>query len=172
MAFELPEHVAQYMDDILQNAYEGGKVDFNILCSRLNAKVFSADFADSEVSGMVRRETDGSFSIYLNQKHHENRQRFTLAHELGHIISFNTGSYSREKLLLDGFIERKTLHKITDPAETEANEIAAYILMPAVFIEPYIAKTQNPTIEDLAKEFGVSTAAMSVRLNRLGYMTV
>ena len=140
MSFEIQPHVKTELDRVLENAYIGGQVDFNILCSRLNAKVYNANFTDSDVSGMVQREKNGSFSIYLNVKHHENRKRFTLAHELGHIISFNTGSHSRESLLQEGFIERKTLHKVTDPAETEANEIAACILMPEDFIVPYISK--------------------------------
>ena len=54
--------------------------------------------------------------------------------------------------------------------ESEANEIAAELLMPKDLIERYIKYNPNSTIENISDSFYVSTAAMSVRLKKLKYI--
>lgn len=165
----LAESVQNRLNELLENAYDGPQIDFNVLCDRLQSTVFMVSFDDPDVNGMVRRADNKGFEIFLRVDHPKNRQRFTLAHEIGHIISFLVGSFSLQKLATEGgYIERRTQSR-KDPAEIEANEIAACILMPEEFLESLISKLKNPTLENLANEFGVSTAAMSVRLTRLGY---
>lgn len=164
----LSEVVNKVLKELLDGAYEGPQVDFDLICQRLNVTLFMAKFKDSDVNGMVKR-ADGGFEVYIRKEHPKNRQRFTLAHEIGHIVSYQAHSFSFDKLSCpDGYIERRTqLRK--DPAEVEANEIAGNILMPEEFLESLISKLKNPNLRNLAEEFGVSVAAMSVRLNKLGY---
>ena len=45
--------------------------------------------ADDEISGAIVRK-DGRVVIAVNPAHHHNRQRFTIAHELGHFF-FHSG---------------------------------------------------------------------------------
>ncbi|MEB3245549.1 MAG: ImmA/IrrE family metallo-endopeptidase [Vampirovibrionales bacterium] len=164
----LDDQVYTKLQEILKDTYDSHKVDFNRLCQKLNVSVFMADFVDQDINGMVKRQANDSFEVYLKKTHSKNRKRFTLAHELGHIISYRADSFSKEKLSLEGYLERRTQSK-RDIAEIEANEIAACILMPEEFLESLISKLKNPTLKELSEEFGVSSAAMSVRLNKLGY---
>src|SRR5947207_9307240 len=41
---------------------------------------------DADVSGLMVRGPDGRVSIGINREHHSNRQRFTIAHEIGHML--------------------------------------------------------------------------------------
>jgi len=53
------------------------------IAKELGAQVRFAPF-DDELSGMVHIK-DGVPIIGVNSLHHPNRQRFTIAHELGHL---------------------------------------------------------------------------------------
>src|SRR5690242_18775741 len=44
-------------------------------------EVFSIDFADDSVCGILRLEGE-KYCIYVNQDHHRLRMRYTIAHEL------------------------------------------------------------------------------------------
>ncbi|WP_425292319.1 ImmA/IrrE family metallo-endopeptidase [Corynebacterium mayonis] len=41
---------------------------------------------DSSISGVVVKEDDADPIIYINSNEPEARQRFTLAHEIGHLV--------------------------------------------------------------------------------------
>ena len=45
---------------------------------------------DSDVSGLMLIE-DGNVKVAINEAHHRHRQRFTLAHEIGHMLLHATG---------------------------------------------------------------------------------
>ena len=38
------------------------------------------------ISGMLEKEADGQYRLYYNENDPETRQRFTVAHEIGHFI--------------------------------------------------------------------------------------
>jgi Zn-dependent peptidase ImmA (M78 family) len=62
-----------------------------------------------------------------------------------------------------------------DPKEIEANQFAASLLMPADFVKREVKALQAMPLLDqhvaqLAKRFGVSEHAMTIRLTRLGYL--
>lgn len=98
-----------------------------------------------------------NFQIFLSNFSGPLRDRFTVAHELGHyILHSNFG----EKPL------RVRRHG-KNPLETEANAFAAGFLMPENdFIE--IAKTFENNCEQIASHFRVSRAAAAIRLKSLG----
>ena len=133
--------------------------------------VFALDFptADDSVCGILRKE-DGKFRIYVNQDHHGNRIRYTIAHELGH--------YFLHRDSFDAFVDPeinmfRTTRDDDEPAdqlrrqmEIQANMFAAALLMPAAFVRDQYKG--NKDISALAKRFGVSREAMGHRIANLG----
>ncbi|MBC8505051.1 MAG: ImmA/IrrE family metallo-endopeptidase [Chloroflexi bacterium] len=133
---------------------------------------------DSDISGFLFRKS-GNAIIGINNHHPETRQRFTTAHELGHYLLH---SKLRDEVHIDRKFEVKFRDDISSHGtvieERESNLFAAEILMPAHFIQNDInANTEidfdNPEfIDDLAKQYGVSSQAMTFRLVNLGIVSI
>lgn len=122
---------------------------------------------DDALSGMAFIK-DGKSIIGVNSLHHPNRQRFTVAHELGHHVM-------HQNLLRSGIHVDKTVLKRDkvsaegiDLTEIEANAFASEILMPSHWIDSLIAGGLDVSDEVrmtfIAKKFKVSTAALNFRL--------
>lgn len=83
------------------------------------------------------------------------RQRFTIGHELGHLMLHDvTEAYRPGGWHSD------------DPMEIEANRYAADLLMPLWMLDP-VAMSYGADVPRLARMFQVSEAAMRVRLGNL-----
>ncbi len=115
------------------------------------------------ISGYIERR-DGGYRIVVNSNHATTRQRFTAAHELGHYI------YHRD-LLGEGVGDNRAYRtegtdrpnaNIRPIHERQANSFAANVLMPR---HRLVAVTDETTAV-LAARFGVSQAAMKIRLGR------
>ncbi len=130
---------------------------------------------EEAVSGMLVVK-NGHAIIGVNESHHPNRQRFTLAHELGHFLLHGNSS----SIFIDAspvFFRDETSSQGSKLREIEANAFAAELLMP----EPMLRKvTKNQTLDAfdegavrrLAAQFGVSTQAITIRLTKLGLINV
>jgi predicted transcriptional regulator len=102
------------------------------------------------------------------------RQRFSIAHEIGHLLLHGPELHVDEH----AFVAFRDLEssKASDPAEIEANQFAAALLMPADLLMKSIGELgSNPDVSDairvLAQRFQVSQEAMTIRLTKLGYLT-
>lgn len=98
----------------------------------------------------------GKYYIFYNDRCSPGRQRFTIAHELGHIVLGH---------LLEGqytVINREPAPG-DDPAETQANQFAARILAPACVLHALNVST----VEELRQLCGISHQAAEFRLARL-----
>ena len=136
-------------------------------------RVIEGDLGD--ISGILFR--DGSdITIGINQSHTNNRKRFTTAHELGHLML-----HSNEPLHVDRVfaikLRDKTSSEAVDLDEIEANAFAAELLMPTTMIQKkmqgiveVLDYEKADPIAKLAREFDVSTQAMTIRLINLGYL--
>ena len=97
--------------------------------------------------------------IIFNVNDSAPRQRFTIAHELGHHV------------LGHGTSPRDTSNMLTSSTgnwkERAANQFAAEILMPADVIRLALGRGYS-TVPQLANLFGVSQAAMGYRMINLG----
>jgi Zn-dependent peptidase ImmA (M78 family) len=161
-----PERAAQELLETIW-ADDSGEVPIPVnpvaIAERLGIKVFTAGLSD-EVSGMlVKRGPDRDAEIYLNVRDSQNRQRFTCAHELGHYVRRSANGE-------DGaweYIDRRgaLASEGTDAEEVFANQFAASLLMPPSIVKELAKDFSLPT---LAAKFGVSTDAMSFRLQNLG----
>ncbi len=119
--------------------------------------------ADLPVSGEVCLE-DGKCVIRYNANDHEVRQRFTIAHELGHV---ELGHLQGQEKCLRDTREEYSISNFK-PEERDANRFAAVLLMPAQAVRAAVVGIRDPDVERLAKVFKVSRLAMGIRLKQLG----
>jgi Zn-dependent peptidase ImmA (M78 family) len=135
----------------------------------MGAQVRYSPFND-DLSGMIYIK-DGVPIIGVNSLHHPHRQRFTIAHELGHL------ELHREMITSEVHVDKDFPVLMRDPksargtekVEIEANQFAAELLMPEALIkqalesEPFDIDDDRP-IEELAKKFRVSRQALEYRI--------
>lgn len=133
-----------------------------------------------EVSGVlvVDKNNGNKGIIGFNTANSKVRQRFTIAHELGHFVwhvnfKNNSKEFFVDKDFIIKFRSEKDYTQKELIQEREANAFAAAILMPRKFI---MDELKNPNykglhetvlIEKLAKVFVVSVPAMTYRLSDL-----
>ncbi|HMH70038.1 MAG TPA: ImmA/IrrE family metallo-endopeptidase [Candidatus Saccharimonadales bacterium] len=134
------------------------------------------DNLKSSLSGFAVQK-HGSKFIGINSNESAERQRFTIAHEIGHLFLHKKDSVNYD---LDGAMLFRDGHSKqgTDVKEIEANRFAAELLMPEVGLRQRLAAAgvvdlvgedvkTSKLISKLAKEYQVSTQAMSIRLTTL-----
>ena len=99
----------------------------------------------------------GGLRIALSEKESPLRQRFTLAHELGHCLIFG--------------IEKAGIRTYSREEEKRCDRFAAALLMPkSVFLREFNRRQNLPrtsVVRELAAQFAVSLRAALVRLNDL-----
>lgn len=110
------------------------------------------------VSGMIEARPYGQPVIYVDRDENPARQRFTIAHELGHYVErSNLGQ-------LDfAFIDERG--RKYDIHEFYADEFAGNLLMPESEVDRLRRNGRTPV--EMAAHFGVSPQAMNHRLKRL-----
>lgn len=129
------------------------------IARELGLRAFRAEGWPDEVSGQIKKdqESPSGFSIFVNASHHINRQRFTIAHEIAHYIL-------HEEMIGDGVTDDALYRsRLSGPMETEANKLAADILMPWHLVHTAMQNGMN-TLEELARAFEVSKSAMAIRI--------
>ena len=134
---------------------------------------------DGDLSGILLRDEDRTI-IGINSRHASVRQRFTVAHELGHFLLHAGNKVHVDREFRVNF--RDVTHTTGSAGEEmEANRFAAAILMPeSLMREAFRRKTSNgfdplgdddeavEFIQKLAREFKVSYQALLIRLGELG----
>jgi Zn-dependent peptidase ImmA (M78 family) len=136
---------------------------------------------DDELSGMAFLR-DGKPIIGVNSRHRPNRQRFTIAHELGHIVLHRAHlekavliDKSKNFMIEEGktFIARdQTSAEGSDPLEIQANAFASELLLPAKLVRQVLSESTGDLHDDeylisLAKRFRVSLTAFQLRLDQI-----
>jgi Zn-dependent peptidase ImmA (M78 family) len=128
-----------------------------------------------DVSGALIRNGK-SVVIAVNSAQHENRQRFTIAHEIGHfLLHKGTKVHFDEDFRVN--YRNALSSEATNTEEIEANSFAAELLMPADFLRKDLLKIQpddnaiGTVIQSLAVRYRVSARAMELRLVNLGFIS-
>jgi len=137
--------IDQPLDDILRALERTAGVE-----------VFSRPLGDTGIEGACLTTRGRSF-ILLNSSKPPVRQRFTLAHEYGHLFLNHGTSY--DVALSWGN---------SDPKEVQANYFAASFLMPEPAITTALRGVGSLDFDGLvtlAAQFGVSAPAMRIRLD-------
>lgn len=97
--------------------------------------------------------------ILVNRADGAMRQRFTIAHELGHYV------LQHEDAPRD--YPSQFSSSVGDPKERAANQFAAELLMPASAVRKVVESGRMQHVEELAQAFQVSPVAMNYRLTNL-----
>jgi Zn-dependent peptidase ImmA (M78 family)/transcriptional regulator with XRE-family HTH domain len=122
------------------------------LVERSGVIVGTSDFSGASISGMTFRVPGQPPLVLLNRNHPADRMRFTLAHELGHLV----------------------MHRFPTPEmEDEANAFASALLMPEREMREAFAG-RRITLELLAAlkpEWRVAMQALLMRAKGLGYLS-
>lgn len=136
------------------------------IAEMLGARISYMPF-EGELAGMLIRSNDDTI-IGINSLHHPNRQRFTIAHECGHLIL-----HDGEEIHIDRSfrVNRRDARssKAIDRHEIEANQFAAELLMPFELMKNDLDlgfDAENETeLKELAKKYQVSVQAITHRIS-------
>lgn len=151
-------------------------IDIKRVVGLMGVLLSEYDFGD-DVSGVLL--TDGrSAKIGYAKDNGPLRQRFTIAHELGHLRL----KHERQGVFVDTPEKYYTFFRDSksstgeDVQEREANAFAAAILMPRdlviqaankIYLLGITRREDFDIVESLAQQFNVSKLAMSIRLTNL-----
>lgn len=162
---------------IVEQGIRSLPVKVDQVAKHLGLRVELADLGP-DVSGLLVTKDDRSH-IFVHEDHAPKRQRFTIAHEVGHFVlghQFTDG----EHVHVDrgNFISQRGPRASAgiDPREIEANQFAASLLMPERLVRQKVATIagEGPLLDHhvslLAEECNVSDQAMTIRLTSMGLL--
>lgn len=149
--------------EIIEGLQDGAPIRLSAIATALGVKVIATTLP-SGISGAIRPDpvSPGGFVIKVNRNDPARRQRFTVAHEIGHYL------LHRDEIgdgITDDVLYRSAL---SDRREAQANRMAADLLMPQRLIDEWMDRARSLKVDNvvgfLADKFNVSEAAMKIRL--------
>ena len=173
------KHIRALVEKLLaRHEIKHGPVLVDQIATALGIRI-TLDEVDDKLSGFLLRDKhDGRTVIGANKSHPKNRQRFTIAHELGHFLL-----HEGELVHLDEEMGSFTVDfrdevssRGEDVNEKEANYFAAELLMPEKFLRQDLRGKRLDLFDDgeelqkLARKYKVSTQALTFRLTNLNYI--
>lgn len=167
MSWPLSPEIRGKLKDLAPlDCYEQGALNLEKVAQKLGVtETILAEFKSDDISGLLNRIDSEKWVIYVNASDSPKRRRFTIAHELGHLISYLYNGASKSEIDNNGKIADYAFATRTgdiNPVEAEANAIAASLLMPeSTVISLY---SDGKTVEEMADYFQVSESAMLIRL--------
>ncbi len=181
-------HIRSVVEQLLDahNLY-AVPVDVAHIATALNVQIHNDTAAADNLSGFLLRDVNNRRALIgVNSTHTPTRKRFTVAHEIGHLL-LHEGEVlhvdQRNGIDLGFRIKRRDLASSlgTDEEEQEANFFAAELLMPSSLLEADLleikaampedegeALEDEVLVEKLAVRYEVSVQAMTLRLTNLG----
>lgn len=156
--------------DRLRKNYQtsDGLVDLDAICAAYDIQVLhTARLPEGTFGMIVKKDKDTPARVYVNANESRERQRFTLAHEIGHYM---------ERLTVAGdasYSFRDKRGGAYDLHEFYADQFAGALLMPkerVVELNPGLRAdplSLKLAAIDIAQQFGVSPSAAEKRLERL-----
>lgn len=129
---------------------------------------------DDELSGMIYIKDDVPI-IGVNALHHPNRQRFTIGHEIGHLVMHRhqlSNVVHVDKQFPIALMRDQSSSTGTELMEIQANKFAAALLMPAEIFKKELSSLSYDIddygpLDALAKRFKVSRSAIEFRISSL-----
>jgi Zn-dependent peptidase ImmA (M78 family) len=106
-------------------------------------------------SGAVKITPPNRADIWVASEESAVRRRFTIAHEMGHLMLHNPEDEAYRDISFSG-----------SKMEAQANRYAAALLMPLWMLQEQV-EIHGPNVSRLADLFDVSEMAMGIRLEKL-----
>ncbi|MDF1585432.1 ImmA/IrrE family metallo-endopeptidase [Marinimicrococcus flavescens] len=156
--------------ELIRKYQESSPVDVEGLIRSFGLELVKSRDLDGAILGQITPNDNGSFTITVNKADHYFRQRFTMAHELGH--------YLMHRHLIGTGVDDNVAYRSTDAGsyynlrikqthEVQANQFAAHLLMPTQLVKEEWERLK-PDFKAMAREFQVSPAAMRIRIEGMG----
>jgi Zn-dependent peptidase ImmA (M78 family) len=149
--------------DVVRPFLESAPVHLDGIANALGLVVVDVDTFERDESGRISRIYEDNridYVIEINSHHSKNRRRFTLAHEISHYL------LHRDEIG-DGITDDMAYRsRLGDHIETEANRLAAELLMPRMLVRTFF-RSGIQSLDQLCQMFKVSEAAMRIRLKQL-----
>jgi Zn-dependent peptidase ImmA (M78 family) len=147
---------------------DSAEVDIHRIALGLGCRVEVVDFEPPSISARVLRTgvvgSDRKYTIQIARGDSPRRQKFSIAHEIAHIVLHDDGS--------NEFVEFRQAPIDYSPdelyKETQANMLAAALLLPESKIRAVWASSKG--VDDVAEFFDVSREAACNRLLNLGLL--
>jgi Zn-dependent peptidase ImmA (M78 family) len=161
--------VYKFAESIAQQLSFTGGDDIHSLVEKMGGVVQIEDtlLSDPEHTGSLYVEGPSKFRIVVPSHTSPERDRFTVAHELGHYVLHYLWAKKKNPAFPDRVV---AFRRGSERIEWEANWFAAAFLMPeASFRSVYAEKGGD--IRSVADHFLVSTAAAEVRAKGLGLIS-
>lgn len=152
-------------------------VNVEEVAKHLGLRVISMELED-DVSGLLITKPEMS-CIVIRKNDAVQRQRFSIAHEIGHFVlrhQFESGEHVHVDRGYRVSHRDQRSSSGTDAKEIEANQFAASLLMPSWIVMENIKSLSSDDLNDehvtnLARKFRVSEQAMTIRLSVLGRLS-
>ena len=138
-------------------------INFTDLLKKMNIDLELCPFLPARVAGAsipVKHEYSNGL-IVLNKNMIRTRQRFTIAHEIYHIIQH----FKNEN---EFYFMINSNNSISHSFEREADIFASELLMPKNAVVNAFYQQHLQSVEELSNFFWVSKQAMQIRLDELG----
>lgn len=140
-------------------------VDVEKICCMNDTKIIFEDMEKNILGKTALIKNELCIVINKNIEKSKGRKRFTIAHELGHIIfeTHNTEEYKKAS------IDINNPHKkyISNKFEREANEFASHLIIPEKHFLERLKKTKNldnwNTIKNICMEYETSLESLAIR---------
>lgn len=158
-ASQFGDHKEDFLDLEFTDSF---KIDVEKVAEVLNTPI---EYSNIEQSGSIELSAHKK-SIKVNSSEVSYRQRFTIAHEIGHEVLKHL---DKDKVLFRAV--QSFNPEIEDKLqERQANDFAANLLMPEKLVNYYTRELEIKDVNELARRFDVSSISMEYRLINLGYM--
>jgi Zn-dependent peptidase ImmA (M78 family) len=144
---------------LIKNYISAPPIDLEELAESEGLHIAVASFKEKDISGLIDLEKQ---LILVNLFDSSPRQRFTIAHELGHWVLHQDEIFKNKDIVV---LFRKNLSdEESDPLEQEANYFAANLLVPLMFLNELTLAKSN---KELAEIFDVSESVIAIRRGSL-----
>lgn len=150
---DTPEEIARKTRYLL-GIYKGRMPNLTTLIEANGIIIISFDFGTDKLDGLSTITSKGYKVIFMNSEMPNDRKRFSLAHELGHMI-----------------MHMETTPKFPEEVENEANRFASELLMPCDEIRNSLYKLNLGKLADLKRSWHVSIKSLIYRAHALKTIT-
>lgn len=139
---------------------EDGSIDLDAIASAVGITEISYQVSDKFEGLLITNHDKSTGVITVNADSHSTKQRFTIAHELGHFL---IPSHDKKVTCVSADLKATKSEKMRNSSEAEANDFASELLIPTEKISKQIDSHVGPELEKivaLADQYQVSKEAM------------